>query len=316
MKHRPFLRRARHAALAAILTCTAAGLALAQGTPPAKPYEPRLGQSGKDVMWLPSKDNMVERLFQMAGVTNKDFVVDLGSGDGKIPIAAARLRKAKALGVEFNPNLVEFSRRRAAEAGLDKLVEFRHADIFATDYSTATVVTLYLLPELNLRLRPALFKMKPGTRVVSNSWDMQNWQPDETTEVGTTNGYLYIIPAHVAGAWKISYGKKDTPLPNELNLKQRFQKIEGNADFGGFKAVLAEPALRGAAIRFAYRDARGDMISFAGTAKGERITGTAQSRLLGKTRFTAQRTSTSTPFEEAKPTQQEMIDAVKVLGNQ
>ena len=316
MNIRPLRSLRRIATLCAVLAFTGASLAQAQSAPPAKPYEPRLGQSGKDVMWLPSKESMIERLFQMAGVTSKDFVVDLGSGDGKIPIAAARQLKARALGVEFNPNMVEFSRRKAAEAGVDKRVEFRQADIFATDYSQATVVTLYLLPELNLRLRPTLFKMKPGTRVVSNSWDMQNWQPDETTEVGTANGYLYIIPAHVAGTWKINYGKKGTPLPNELNLKQRFQKIEGNADFGGFKAVFADPALRGAAIRFAYRDARGDMISFAGTTDGNRISGTAQSRLLGRTRFTAERTSAPTPFEEAAPTQQEMIDAVKVLGNQ
>lgn len=308
-------RLARRCAIA-LLTLLPLAAAQAQAQAPAKPYEPRLGQSGKDVMWLPSKENMVERLFQMGEVTRRDFVVDLGSGDGKIPIAAARLLGAHALGVEFNPNLVDFSRRRAAELGVDKLVEFRQADIFATDYSKATVVTLYLLPELNVRLRPQLLKMKPGTRILSNSWDMQTWQPDETTEVGTTNGYLWIIPAHVAGNWRISYPARGTSLPQALELRQRFQKIDGNADFGSFKAVLADARLRGSAISFAYRDARGDVIRFSGTADGDRITGSAQGAKLGKVRFTADRTVAPQPFEEGPPTQQETSDAIRSLGNQ
>ncbi len=176
-------------------------------------FTPRLGQSGKDVMWLPSPDAMVDRMLVMGEVTARDYLVDLGSGDGKIPIAAARSRGARALGLEFNPDFVEVSKRRALQAGVAQKAEFRQADIFVTDFSSADIVTLYLLPELNLRLRPILLKMKPGTRIVSNSFDMQTWKPDEVSHIGTASGFLWIIPAHVAGSWTVSYRPAKAAAP-------------------------------------------------------------------------------------------------------
>jgi len=294
-----------------------ASTSLAQPAPAAKAFEPRLGQSGKDVMWLPTKEAIVERLFQMGEVTRRDFIVDLGSGDGNIPIAAARQRGARALGIEYNPNMVEVSKRRAIEAGVQDKVEFLQADIFVAEYSKASVVTLYLLPELNLRLRPTLLKMKPGTRILSNSWDMQTWQPDETSAVSqaNANAYLWVIPARVDGNWAVKYRAAAGALPVSLALRQRFQMVEGDADFRSFKAVLQDTRLRGDTLRFDYRDSRGEMIHFVARVEGDRMTGTATSR-QGRTHFEAKHTSTPTPFEEAVATPQEIADAVRVLGNQ
>lgn len=289
----------------------------APASPTAAPrnFEPRLGQSGKDVMWLPSKEAMVERLLQMGEVTRSDYLVDLGSGDGKIPILAARTRGARGLGVEFNPDMVEFSRRRATEQGVAGKVEFRQGDIFQADYAVATVVYLYLLPELNLRLRPTLLKMKPGTRILSNSWDMQTWVADETTAVDTTEGYLWIVPAHVGGNWQIRIRARGAVAPAELRLRQRFQMVSGEADFRKFGAKLQDVALRGDALRFSYRDANGETFYFVGKVQGDTIKGSAQSRRVRGT-FEATRTSTPESFPEAVGTAEEAANAVRVLGNQ
>lgn len=279
-------------------------------------YVPRLGQSGKDVMWLPTADAMMERMLSMAEVTSRDYLVDLGSGDGKIPIAAARGRGTRSLGLEYNTDLVEVSKRRAREAGVQDKVEFRQADVFAADFSKASVVTIYLLPELNLRLRPILFKMKPGTRISSNSFDMQTWLPDETSQMGTARSFLWIIPAHVAGEWSVSSGSGKQPVATALTLRQRFQKVDGDAQFERVTASLQDVSLRGTAISFATRDANGDKILFAGTIDGERMTGTATSAKHGRTPFQAERKSKPAPFEEAIATEQEKIEAVRALGAQ
>jgi hypothetical protein len=289
----------------------------APASPTAAPrnFEPRLGQSGKDVMWLPSKEAMVERLLQMGEVTRRDYLVDLGSGDGKIPILAARTRGARGLGVEFNPEMVELSRRRAAEQGVADKVEFRVGDIFQADYAAATVVYLYLLPELNLRLRPALLKMTPGTRILSNGWDMQTWIADETSAVDNAKAYLWIVPAHVGGSWQIRIKARGAVPPAELTLRQRFQRVSGEADFRKFSARLQDVVLRGDALRFSYRDANGEIFEFVGKVQGDRIKGTAQSRSVRGT-FEATRTGTAEFFPEAVGTSEEMASAVRVLGNQ
>ncbi len=280
-------------------------------------YVPRLGQSGKDVMWLPSHDAMVERMLRMAEVTPRDFLVDLGSGDGKIPIAAARSRGARALGLEYNPDLVEVSKRRAIQAGVQSKVEFRQADVFVTDFSMATVVTLYLLPELNLRLRPILFKMKPGTRISSNTFDMQTWQPDETSHIGTAKSFLWIIPAHAAGSWSVSYRAGTRNAAAALTLRQRFQNLEGEAQFAEAKASLQDLRLRGSAISFTTRDDLGDPLSFTGRIEGNRMVGTMTSAKQGRTPFEAVRSAAPVmAFEEAHGTEQEKIDAVRALGGQ
>jgi len=311
----PFRKLATAVVAGFAASCIVASGAWAQQT--AAEYVPRLGQTGKDVMWLPSPDAMVERMLRMAEVTPRDYLVDLGSGDGKIPIAAARSRGARALGLEYNPALVEVSKRRAVQAGVQNKVEFRQADVFVADFSMATVVTLYLLPELNLRLRPILFKMKPGTRISSNTFDMQTWQPDETSHIGTHRSFLWIIPAHAAGSWSVSYrvGKRNAAAA--LTLRQRFQMLEGEAQFAKAKASLQDVRLRGSAISFTTRDDNGDPLSFSGRVEGNRIVGTMISAKQGRTPFEAVRSEgPAIAFEEANGTEQEKIDAVRALGGQ
>jgi hypothetical protein len=206
-----------------VLAVSALGLWLSAQTPPAKPFEPQVGQSGKDVVWVPTPDLTVQKMLDMAKITPSDFLVDLGSGDGKTVIAAAR-RGTRAMGVEFNPDMVDLSVRRAKEAGVTDMATFVRGDIFETDFTKATVVTLFLLPDLNVRLRPTILDMKPGTRVLSNSFTMAEWESDETVQVseGCTSWctvHYWVVPAKVAGTWTIG---------NEtLTLTQEFQKVTG-----------------------------------------------------------------------------------------
>src|SRR5499425_298579 len=196
------------------------GLARAQ---PAKEYEPSVGQEGKDVVWVPTPQALVDKMLDMAKVTPKDYVIDLGSGDGRTVITAAK-RGAKALGIEYNPDMVELSKRNAAKEGVSDKASFVKADLFESDFSQATVVTMFLLPDINIKLRPKILDLKPGTRIVSNSFDMEEWKPDETIEAdkGCTSwctAYLWIVPAKVEGTWQFPQG--------EMTLKQTFQMITG-----------------------------------------------------------------------------------------
>ncbi len=187
------------------LTTTWSG-ALGQASAPAKDYEPQVGQGGKDVIWVPTPQALVDRMMEMAKVTPQDYVIDLGSGDGRTVITAAKLG-AKALGIEFNPDMVELSKRNAAKEGVGDKAVFVNGDIFQSDFSQATVVTMFLLSSLNLKLRPILLDMKPGTRVVSNTFNMGDWEADQIVEAkGECTSYcrafLWIIPAKVEGTWQ------------------------------------------------------------------------------------------------------------------
>src|ERR671914_212579 len=142
-------------------------------------YEPQVGQEGKDVIWVPTSQALVDKMLDMAKVTPKDYVIDLGSGDGRTVITAAK-RGAKALGIEYNPDMVELSKRNAAKAGVSDKANFAKADLFESDFSKATVITMFLLPDINLKLRPKLLNLRPGTRIVSNSFTMGDWKPDES----------------------------------------------------------------------------------------------------------------------------------------
>jgi hypothetical protein len=192
--------------------------------PPAKPYEPSVGQEGKDVVWVPTPDALVDKMLDMAGTTSKDFVIDLGSGDGRTVIAAAR-RGARAVGIEYNPDMVELSKRRAAQSGVGDKATFMKADLFETDLSKATVITMFLLPSINLQLRPKLLDLKPGTRIVSNTFTMEDWEADETATVtdGCTGSWctalFWVVPAKVEGTWSLPQGN--------LTLTQQFQKVTG-----------------------------------------------------------------------------------------
>lgn len=223
-------------------------------------YKPYVGQPGKDVVWVPTPDEVVEKMLDMAAVTDKDVVVDLGSGDGKIAIAAAR-RGAKARGIEFNPNMVALSRRHAQQAGVQ--VEFVQGDIFKTDFRRATVVTMYLLPELNVKLRPILLKMAPGTRITSHSFQMGDWEPDETAVVGSRTAYLWRVPAPVRGAWSVTIDGRPGPA---LALQQTFQKLQGTATVGGERRALSEARIDGDQVRFTVADGQGGTMRFEGRA--------------------------------------------------
>jgi len=210
-------------------------------------FEPRGAMPGKDVGWLPTEDALVEVMLAMAGVTPEDYVVDLGSGDGRMVIGAAKLG-ARALGVEYNPDLVAVARRNAVREGVGDRVEFIQADLFEVDFSKATVVTLFLRSDLNLKLRPKILDMKPGVRVVSNSFTMVDWVPDQTASVEEERcpnmccvAYFWVVPAKVEGAWKFGQA--------ELRLRQSFQMISGTLSSGG-KTVPVIGRLRGDEIRF------------------------------------------------------------------
>lgn len=234
-------------------------------TTTAPAYVPHSGQAGKDVVWVPTQDALVQRMLDMAKVTKEDKLVDLGSGDGRTVIAAAK-RGLTARGIEYNPDLVTLSQRNAEAEGVSDRARFERGDIFEADFSEATVVTLFLLPELNLRLRPTLLNMKPGTRVVSNTFTMDEWTPDETAVlaencVNFCRAHFWVVPAKVAGTWRLGDG--------ELSLKQSFQMLEGTLTRGGKALPITEARMRGSEISF--------------VADGRRYTGTVtDGRMSGR----------------------------------
>ena len=211
------------AGLAASL-CLVAATAFAQATATQqKTYEPKVGQAGKDVVWVPTPQELVNKMLDMAKVTPQDFVMDLGSGDGRTVITAAK-RGATAVGIEYNPDMVELAKSNAAKEGVTGKASFLKADLYETDLSKATVITMFLLPEINMKLRPKILNLKPGTRVVSNSFTMEDWEDDQTETVSgeCTNwctAHFWIVPAKVAGTWQTPQG--------DLKLTQEFQKVKG-----------------------------------------------------------------------------------------
>ncbi len=279
-----------------------------------EPFVPQLGRHGKDVMWLPTPDALVTRLLSMAGVGPQDRVVDLGSGDGKIVIAAAREFEAPARGVEFDPSMVEVSRRNAEQAGVAQLARFEQGDIFATDFSDATVVAMYLLPELNLRLRPTLMAMPPGTRIVTHQFHMGRWEPDETTLMAHRPGYLWIVPANAGGEWSISYPQDGGQGKATLTISQTFQKIKGTAQMGALQTTLRQPRLSGQRIAFAFTDEQGHLREFSGTIQGDRLRGNV-SGPQDSASFSGKRIGAAPPIAGAgQPTRQEIDAAVAELG--
>lgn len=229
-------------------------------------YKPQTGQPGKDVAWVPTNDRLVTRMLQMAAVTGTDQVYDLGAGDGKIAIAAAKEFGAKAVGVEYNADMAKLAQCFVEAEGVAGRVQIVQGNIFEIDFSSATVVTLYLLPELNLRLRPTILKMKPGTRVVSHSFLMDDWQPDQRSLTDDGQAYLWIVPAQVAGTWTFRQDKgKDSFV---VRLEQVFQQISGNA--GGRGHELSEARLNGDQIDLEFSQ-NGVVTLVAGRVNGSRI---------------------------------------------
>lgn len=235
-------------------------------------FAPQSGQSGKDVIWVPTRDELVMAMLKAAQVTAKDFVIDLGSGDGRIPIAAAKHFGAKALGIEYNPQMVQLAQCYVRAEGLTDKVEMRQADIFETDFSDATVLTLYLLSDLNMKLRPTILKMKPGTRVVSNSFEMGDWPPDEEIEVTngfSPRGYLWIVPAPVQGTW--SFREQGGKHHFQLEIEQTFQNIEVSVAGEPPQASVSEATLRGPQLAFTLAGPDGKPLTFEGTVDEDAI---------------------------------------------
>jgi SAM-dependent methyltransferase len=218
-------------------------------------YKPQTGQAGKDVIWVPTNDALVERMLRMAKVTSSDLVYDLGAGDGKIAIAAAKNFGATSVGVEYNPDMAKFAQCLVKAEGVSDKTRVIQGDIFETDFSAATVVTLYLLPELNLKLRPTLLKMKPGTRVVSHSFLMDDWEPDERSTTDDGYAYLWIVPAQVDGTWTFTpEGGGET---FSVQLDQAFQQVKGTAGGGAVAKSLRSAKLNGPQIELAFIGDRG-----------------------------------------------------------
>jgi precorrin-6B methylase 2 len=269
----PSLRFFVALSLSLFLVCSASAQQAAQ----TKPFEPEVGQSGKDVVWVPTPQALVDKMLDMTKVTPKDYVVDLGSGDGRTVITAAK-RGARAMGIEYNPDMVELSKANAAKAGVGEKATFVKADLFESDFSQATVITMFLLPDINIKLRPKILKMRPGTRVVSNSFSMAEWKSDadETVEEGCVNwctAHLWIVPASVAGKWKLPNG--------ELDLKQEFQMLSGSLASDGKSTAISEAKMRGYQISFQ----AGDTV-YTGRLKGNVLAGTAKTK-AGSTPWTA-----------------------------
>ena len=280
----------------------------------ATAYEPKRGQAGKDVVWIPTPDELVIRMLRLAQVTSKDFVVDLGAGDGKIVIAAARDFGAKGLGLEYDPKLVGHALRNAKAAGVSKLADFRQADIFATDFSNADVVTMYLLPDLNLKLRPTLMAMKPGTRLVSHQFTMGNWRPDETSWVQNRPAYLWIVPANSGGTWRTSWREGGRTVDAQLSVDQEFQDLKGSVEFGPIRTSLRAPRLRGSNIAFAFTDGSGALREVEATIDGDQMQGTVTGP-GGSEAFSAIRKGLAPPPQGAAPaSSEELIDAMRELN--
>ena len=240
--------------------------AWAQPAKEAAPSEftPEVGQSGKDVVWVPTAQTLVNKMLDMVKLTPQDFLIDLGSGDGRTVITAAK-RGAKAHGIEYNPDMVELSKRNATKEGVAAKVTFEKADIFASDYSKATVITLFLLPELNVKLRPTILDMKPGTRVAANSFDMGDWKPDQTARVegnctSWCTAYLWIVPAKVEGAWKLAHG--------ELTLTQQYQTIAGTLRMADKTLAISSGKLDGENISFSVGG-----VQYSGRVRGDTMDG-------------------------------------------
>ena len=243
----------------------------------AAEFEPYSGQPGKDVIWVPTPHVLVEKMLDMAHVTREDYVIDLGSGDGRNVIAAAK-RGARALGVEFNPDMVEMSRRIAAKEGVSEKAKFVQGDMFEADISRATVLALFLLPDNMRKLKAKFLGLRPGSRIVTNGYEIDGWEADETGRAGGDcvswcTAYLYIVPANVAGTWRLPEG--------ELHLEQDFRKLSGTLTSNGQTLQIANARLSGERISFT-----AGMTRYEGRVQGNAMSGTVKGRSAGHWRAT------------------------------
>jgi hypothetical protein len=248
------------ALLSGVLLMAVAFSAVGQEKPAAKGYEPQVGQAGKDVVWVPTPQAVVDQMLDLAKVTPKDYLMDLGSGDGRTVITAAK-RGLTAHGIEYNPDMVEVAKKAAQAAGVTDKATFEKADLFESDFSKAQVITMFLLPWINEKLRPTLLELKPGTRIVSNTFTMGDWDPDQTATVNDCTNYckalLWIIPAKVVGTWQVGEA--------ELKLTQVYQKLSGTLG----PTEITDARMNGSEISFTVGSAQ-----YKGTVDGKSMKGT------------------------------------------
>jgi SAM-dependent methyltransferase len=235
---------------------------------------PALAQDGQDkpkldVIYVPTPQEVVDRMLEMAHVTSKDFVIDLGCGDGRNVVTAAQKYGARGFGVDIDPERIKEANENAQKAGVTDKVEFRIANLFETKISDANVMMMYLLSTINLKLRPRILdELKPGSRVVSHAFDMGDWKPDQRDTVGYRNVYLWIVPAKVEGRWNVKTGDGKTI---SLDLKQKFQEVEGTATADGKAAPIRDGRLRGEEITFTLDMGEGRTTTFTGKVSGNTI---------------------------------------------
>lgn len=260
-------------------------LALAPAAQAQVPDAPQIGQLSKDSVWVPTPERMIRRMLQLADTTAKDVVIDLGSGDGRIPIHAAKHFGAKAIGVELEGNLVRLARETAAKQGVAHLATFEQEDLFKADLSRATVVALYISPGVMTRLKPVLLGLKPGTRVVSHHFTLEDWEPDETIRVENRTGYLWVVPADVRGTWMVD-------LPGDaltIRIEQAQQQLRTSGERRGRAVPVIGARLRGTEIEFASFDPDGASRQFRGRLEGNRMTGESMGQGIASRNWTATR---------------------------
>lgn len=233
-------------------------------------YTPQYAQAGKDVIWIPTSDELVNQMLKMAKTGPDDFVIDLGAGDGKIAIAAARDFGARALGIEYDPKMVELGNCLARVQKVADRAQIRRGDIFKEDFSKADVITLYLLDSLNMCLRHRLLAMAPGTRIASHSFSMGDWEHDDKVSLTSGSAYLWIVPARVGGRWKFS--DADGKGLFDVRLTQSFQEVEGEASLNG-SSIPLDATLHGDVIWFTFTDHQGVTHVLQGNVQDRRITG-------------------------------------------
>jgi methylase of polypeptide subunit release factors len=230
---------------------------------------------GPNAPFVPTPEELIDVMLRLARVRSTDLVCDLGSGDGRIPITAAKKFGARGLGIEIDGELVAASWRAARAAGVAERVRFIEGDIFATDFSQATVVTLYLLTHMNDRLRPKLFALEPGTRIVAHNFGMNDWDADEVAFLNEMRALLWVVPLRVAGRWRLRYEGESAAAPITLELGQSYQKLWGDAFFGNARSRLSDAAVRGDRMRFAASDPSGALWTFHGRANASTVRGFA-----------------------------------------
>ena len=285
------LRRSHRAAAAtfALVLCSASAAYAADASVP----------------YVPTPQVVVDRMLEIGKVSAQDYLIDLGSGDGRIVVTAAKKYGARGFGVDLNPTRIAEANENAQKAGVTDKVTFHRRDLFETDLGQASIITMYLLPRVNLDLRPKLLDLKPGTRIVSHDFSMGEWQPEHHEKVeandkyggsgGVSDVFLWIIPAKVNGTWKSEVQLRGKPVAYEFTLQQEFQKVSGTARVGGRTAKLQNVKLVGDALSFEFAaDVQGLPIKhqFAGRVDGSTIGGTADlsaPRLLARTEWSANR---------------------------